>query len=97
MLAPFDLLSAYFKLELRLSLGIFLHAEAISFIQSLHFSKEIKINFWVSYIVFVVHLSLMYKIDLCVCYSISLYKFLQCFTSLKKTVTFPFFSPLQQD
>lgn len=61
MLIPLDLQRVRFKLELRLSLGFFfLHAEALSLyiIKCLQFSKEIQINFCVSYVVFVVLLCL---------------------------------------
>lgn len=89
MLAPFA--KCTFQTLLRLSLGGFLHAEAINICI---FPQEIKINFGASYTVFEMYMFLTYKI---VCYSIPVYKFLQCFASLKKIVAFPFFSPLQQN
>lgn len=74
-------------------MGIFLHAEAIYFIQSLHCSKEVQINFLISYIVFVVHISLVYKIDLCVCYSISPRKISSVFHFLKENSDISFLFP----
>lgn len=61
MHTPFDLLSTHPKLFLNYGFLFFLHAEAVFLVQSLYFPKGIKISFWITYIVFLVPISLIYK------------------------------------
>lgn len=91
MHSPFDLLSTHPKLFFNYGFFFFfLPAEVVSLVQSLYFPTGMKISFWISYIVFVVPVSLIYKTDLCLFHSTCPCKFLQDFTSLKKILTFAF-------